>query len=460
MANHVASASIAEDTKKLSRNYNLGSLALYVFPSVFTIVFIAIYQIVDGLFISNLCSELAVTSTELYYPVLSLFISVGVMLGTGANTLMIKALAEDNKEKANSIFTTSIIIGVIVSVTLSTLLLIFAQPIMRFLGATDATIGYLQPYYQVLTLCGLLIVFQTYGGTVAIGVGKSVTSAVLIVIGGILNCLLDFVFMYYLNMGVFGAAIATVIGYAVTVIYITYYSFFSKNGVYSFKFKSFNIKRIGKICTVGLGEFITNFAAGITSFILNQEALSLGGDSAVAAISVLLYIQFLGISVFSGIGLAIQPLFSYHYGKGNIKERQKIFRLSLLLVCIVGIVVTVLLSIFRAQFVDWFFDDDIVNKLDPFSLTFSGTYFIIPAMFFVGLNMFSEILFTGFADGITAAALSILRTIVLFIASIYIMSSIFGINGLWASWTVAEMVSLVLSIIMVIIKNKRFHYIK
>lgn len=460
MENKVGPATIAKDTKKLSRNYNLGSLALYVFPSVFTIVFIAIYQIVDGLFISNLCSELAVTATELYYPVLSLFISVGVMLATGANTLMIKALAENDKEKADSIFTTSIIIGVIILVILSTILLVFQEPIMRFLGATDITIGYLQPYYQVLTLGGLLIVFQTYGGTVAIGVGKSVTSAVLIVIGGILNCILDFVFMRYLNMGVFGAAIATVIGYAVTVIYITYYSFFSKKGVYSFKFKCFNIKRIGKICTVGLGEFITNFAAGITSFILNQRALSLAGDSAVAAISVLLYIQFLGISVFSGIGLAIQPLFSYHYGKGNIKERQKIFRLSLLLVCIVGIVVTVLLSIFRAQFVDWFFDDDIVNKLDPFSLTFSGTYFIIPAMFFVGLNMFSEILFTGFADGITAAALSILRTIVLFIASIYIMSSIFGINGLWASWTVAEMVSLVLSIIMVIIKNKRFHYIK
>ena len=241
-------AMLSEEEKlELSQDFSFWSLMKFVFPSIFTFGFIAIYQMVDGMFIEKFVDDLAISAINLYYPVICLFIALGIMLGTGGNAVMVKKLGEGKRDEANVSFSSAIIFSVVLGVLLTAICLIFAEPIMRACGATDVNIGYLRPYYYTLSTFSIAIILQSELGILIIGEGKSVVAAVVIMIGGVLNCVLDYVFMKFFGMGIMGAALATIIGYLCTVIYAVYFYFIAKKSVYKFKFVVPKFKEIGFI---------------------------------------------------------------------------------------------------------------------------------------------------------------------------------------------------------------------
>lgn len=441
--------------KDLSRDYTLGSLTLFVLPSIFTFVFIAVYQIVDGMFIEKYVGPYAMSAVNLYYPVISVLLAIGTMLGTGGNALIVKLLGEGEKEEANRVFSMIILVSAGISVLIGVLGIVFANPMFKLLGAIDGNINDLSAYYMILTAFAPAIMLQTVLGILIIGEGKSITTSFLIISGGVSNIVLDYIFMKNFGWGTKGAAIATAIGYIITVIYAIYFYSPMGGSKYQFRFLKIDFKKIGSICVNGSSEMVSYLAAGITTLFMNRLAYKYYGEIGVSVVSVFLYVQFIVMAVFMGTATAVEPLLSYHYGNGNVKMRKRIFRLTSIMIIISSIVVMILVAVFGNQIACVFYSNTGDDK--PFyELACICIHYTVPACIFTGYNIFASGVFTAFSNGGISALLSGVRTFVAFSICILGLSALFGGIGLWLSWAVAEVLSLVLSIGMLIKYKKRY----
>ena len=446
---------IKDEDSELAQDFNFFSLMKFVFPSIFAFVFIALYQMVDGFFIQEFVGDLAIATVNLYLPILYLFIALGVMLGTGANAIIVKKVGEGKLKEAGKTFSNTLLFTLIIAIVLTLVCIIFAEPIMRLCGATSGNIDYLRPYYIIMTSFSIAIMLQSLLGILIIGEGKSVTAAVVIIVGGVTNCVLDYIFMKHLNMGIKGAAIATVIGYLSTVIYAFYYYIIAKKSSYTIKFTKLNLKEIGAISFNGSSDMISNLAGAVTSVIMNHLAFKYYGEIGVSSLSIVFYFQFIMESIFMGFTSAAEPIFSYNYGSGNIEARKKVFKLSNIWILVMSIIIVTSAFLFSGNIVDIFFDKG--TKI--YEITQLGFKISIFATIFCGYNTFFSGLFTSFSNGLISGILSIARTFVILIISLYLMSYLFEGVGLWSAWPVAEVASLIVCIVFILKYKEKYKYI-
>ena len=440
--------------QELGQDFSFGSLGRFVAPSIFTFVFIAVYQMVDGLFIERFVGDLAISAINLYYPIISLFIAVGIMIGSGGNALIVKKVGEGKRKEAGETFSRVISFTLLCGVLFTLVCLVFAEPIMRLCGATDGNIGYLRPYYMTLSTFSIAILLQSELGILIIGEGKTVVAAVVIMVGGVLNCVLDYVFMHKLNMGIKGAAIATVIGYCSTIAYAVWFYGIARKSSYHLELAKPDLKEIGTVCFNGSSDMISNLAAGVTALFMNHLAYRCYGETGVSALTVVTYVQVLIVMIFMGFTSAVEPVFSYHYGTGNIDMRKKVYRLSMTWCMVLGVSCMLLLFLFRRQIVSIFFSPETAF----YRVASLGCLITLPACLFVGVNTFGSGLFTAFSNGLVSGLLSFVRTFLVLTACIFGMTALFGGPGLWSAWPTAELISLGITMAALVKYRGRYQY--
>lgn len=443
-----------DQEKELSQEFTFWSLLKFVAPSIFTFVFISIYQMVDGLFIERYVGELAISAINLYYPIISLFIAVGIMIGSGGNAVIVKKVGEGKRKEAGETFSRVMTFTVICGIIFTVVCLAFADPIMRLCGATEGNIEYLRPYYLMLSSFSIAILLQSELGILIIGEGKTVVAAVVIMIGGVLNCVLDYVFMAKLNMGIRGAAIATVIGYCSTIAYAVYFYGIARKSSYHLELAKPDIKEIGKICFNGSSDMVSNLAEGITVLFMNHLAYRCYGEVGVSALAVITYIQVLISMVFMGYTSAVEPVFSFHYGSGNTEMRKRVFHLSILWNLVLGIVTMLLLFAFRSRIVGIFFK----KGTEFYNIASLGYLIILPACLFIGINIFGSGLFTAFGNGVISGLLSLIRSFLVLTCCLYGLTVLFGGPGLWSAWPAAELISLFITAAVLKKYRSRYQY--
>ena len=443
-----------DQEKELGQDFSLGSLFKFVAPSIFTFVFIAAYQMVDGIFIERFVGDMAISATNLFYPLLGLFVATGIMLGTGGNAMIVKLVGEGKHVEAGRVFSELLLFTVALGVIVTAVCLVFADPIMGLCGATAGNVEYLRPYYMVMCAFSIAIVLQSLLGILIIGEGKTVVAAVVIMVGGVLNCVLDYVFMKHLKMGIRGAAIATVIGYCSTIVYAVWYYLIAKKSTYTIELTRINLGEIGRICFNGSSDMASNLAGGVTALFMNHLAYRCYGEAGVSALSVWSYMQFLIIAVFMGFTSAVEPVFSYHYGSGNVAMRKKVYRLSVIWSVALGGICLVLMFLFRNQLIGIFFERDTVF----FEIASTGLLISLPACLFVGVNNFASGMFTAFGNGAVSFALSMIRTFAVLTACLYGLTALFGGPGLWSAWPAAEVLSLFVTLWFLKKYRNRYQY--
>ena len=426
-----------DQEKELSQEFTFWSLLKFVAPSIFTFVFIGVYQMVDGLFIERYVGELAISAVNLYYPIISLFIAVGIMIGTGGNAVIVKKVGEGRRKEAGQTFSRVMTFTVLCGIVFTAVCLAFADPIMRLCGATDGNIEYLRPYYLTLSTFSLAILLQSELGILIIGEGKTVVAAVVIMVGGVLNCVLDYMFMAKLDMGIKGAAIATVIGYCSTIAYAVWFYSIARKSSYHLELAKPDMKEIGGICFNGSSDMISNLAEGITVLFMNHLAYRCYGEVGVSALAVITYVQVLISMVFMGYTSAVEPVFSYHYGSGNTEMRKRVYRLSIYWNLVLGVVTMAVLFVLRPTIVGIYFDEG----TDFYNIASLGYLIMLPACVFIGVNIFGSGLFTAFGNGVVSGLLSIIRSFVVLTACLFGLTALFGGPGLWSAWPAAEILS-------------------
>ena len=427
----------------LDKKITAKSLFLFSLPSIIGMVFMNLYTMVDGMFVSRFVGTDALSAINIVFPIIMTVIAISTMLSTGGNAIISKKMGERKENEARKDFSTIVFISIALSVIISILSFIFINPLLKFLGANDSIYNYCFSY-AVISLIFLpatmfSVVFQTF----FITIGKANLGLTFTIIGGISNVILDYVFIKVLNFGISGAAIATGIGYSIPgLLGLAYFIFNRKNSLYIVKTKIFNLKLLSETCINGSSEMVSSLSASIVTLLFNNILMKLIGVDGVAAVTVILYIQGLLVAVFMGYSMGCSPLISFNYGKKDNDRLHKIYKLSIIGILVVSILVF-MFGLLKSDLLVSIFTS---NGTNVYKLSNIGLKLFSISFLFIGLNLFTSALFTALSNGKISAIISFLRTLVFIVISVLVLPLLIGINGVWLSVPVAELLSLIVSI--------------
>ena len=314
---------------KLSDHFTYGRLLRYTLPSIVMMIFTSLYSVVDGLFVSNLVGDLALSAVNIAFPITMIIGAFGFMLGTGGSAIVARTLGEGKPELASRYFTLFIWCVAGLGVVLSIVTIAFIEPIMRFAGASDLLLEDCIAYGRILLAGSAVFMLQSAFQSFFSAAEKPKLGLLLSLAAGATNITFDYVFIALLGMGVTGAAWATVLGYCVGgVIPVVYFLLPTAGGPAAGADEAFTAGNCLHACINGSSELMSNISASVVGILYNIRLMDLLGEPGVAAHSVMMYVDFVFVAAFLGFSMGSAPIVSYHYGAENHDELKNIFRRS------------------------------------------------------------------------------------------------------------------------------------
>lgn len=440
---------------QLSDHFTYTKLIQFVLPSIGMMIFTSIYGVVDGLFISNFVGKTAFAAVNLIIPFTMVLGAIGFMLGTGGNALVAKTLGEGKRELANQIFSFLVIVSIVSGTFVAIVGITFMEPVALLLGADEAMLRDCVIYGRILMAATpafmLQIMFQSFLITAEKpGMGFWVT-----VVAGITNMVLDALLVAGLKWGVTGAALATGLSQCVGGIVPLIYFARKNDSLLQITKTKFMWDALWKTCSNGISEFLSNISMSLVSMLYNLQLLKFAGENGVAAYGVIMYVQFIFIAIFIGYNIGTAPIIGYNYGAQNHKEMQNIFKKSMILTVSAGLVLMVSAFVLAAPLAKVFVGYD----AELFEMTKRGFEFYAVSFFLCGFNIFGSSFFTALSNGPVSAVISFLRTVVFQVAAVLVLPVFFGIDGVWASISVAELLALAVTGFFLVKLRSRYHYV-
>ncbi len=439
---------------RFEQTFNFPALMKFSVPTMIMMVFMSLYQTVDGVFISNLVGELALTALNVVYPFSSVIIAIAVMLATGASAIIGLDMGLGNIREARKNFSFIVLAGVVLTVIISALAYIFMEPLIYAMGATPLIYQMCADYLRVMILVAPLAVLQILFQAFFVAAGKPKLGLILTVLSGVANIVLDALFMGEFDLGIAGAAWATGIGYGITAVYGLFYFAFCRKGQLYFVRAHLRMEVLKKACLNGSSEMVNNLAIAVTTLIFNVIGIRFLGEEGVAAIAIVLYAQFVMTAAFLGYTNGVAPIFSYKYGADDHQQIRKLYQYSMRFVIALSVVVF-LLAFVVARPIAMVFSSDSPYVLD---LTIHGFNLFAVSFLFTGLNIFASGLFTAFSNGIVSGCLSMLRTFVLLIIALLALPQLIGPDGIWLAVPLAEGIAVIFSLLALYRYRKKYHF--
>ena len=440
---------------RLSDHFSYSKLIRFTLPTIAMMIFTSIYGVVDGVFVSNCVGSDAFAAVNLIMPVIMILGSTGFMIGTGGSAIVSKTLGEKKLKKASEYFSMLIYLCIVSGVILSAIGIIFIKPIAGLFGATgdiaNNCIIYGRTVFFMMTGLFLQNAFQSF----LVVAEKPKLGLAVTLLAGFTNMFLDFLFVYVLRLGVFGAAVATGISQFVGAIIPVIYFASGKNNILHLKKCRFNKDIIIKTCINGSSEMVTNMSMSLVNMLYNMQLMKYIGTNGVVAYGIIMYVGFIFSGTYIGYSLGSAPVISYHYGAGNKKELKSLFRHSIILLVISSVIMTLLAEVLAKYLAGIFvsYDKQLLELTTTAIRIYSVSYLISE------LNIFASSFFTALNNGFVSAAISFLRMFLFQIIMILLLPVIIGINGIWIAVTAAEALALVVSVIFVIINRKKYGYV-
>ena len=434
-------------TIELAGHYTLRRIIQSVLPSIGMVLVTSIYSIVDGFFVANFAGKTGFAAINLTFPVIMMIGSLGLMIGSGGAALVAKIKGEGYPQKADRVFTMLVQFGLALGVVMGIVLAIAAPTVSRWLGADEPMMEECVTYIR-LNMIGMPgFVLQCAFQSFYMAAERPQLGTLMSVVAGIINVVLDAVLVWGLGLGVAGAAVATAAGCLVGGLFpVFYFSSRRNRGTLHLKSTRFILPYIGKACTNGLSEYVSSIAMNIVTMCYNLQLMRYLGEDGVSAYGVIMYIAFIFAAFFIGYNIGITPIIGYHYGAGDIREQRSLFFKSLTIISILGVLMTLSAELFAGTLARMFVGYDEALT----SLTIKAMRLYMLAFLISGCNMFVSALFTGLNNGVVSAVAAFTRTLVFELACVWILPALFGIDGIWFSWGIAEVLSLLLAAFLII----------
>lgn len=428
-------------SESIGQKFNVISLLRFAFPSMIMMIFMSLYTIIDGIFISRYAGSTALSAANIVYPMINVLYACGVMLATGGSAIVAKKLGQGKEEEARNDFSSIIVVGLGISILFVVTGVCFTSQISYLLGASEILIADCNKYLVVLILFAPISMLQMIFQTFFVTAGKPGLGLWVTVAGGVANAILDYVFMAILNMDVTGAALATGIGQMIPAVIGVIFFFRKKGNLYFVKCKVHG-RVIGAACTNGVSEMISNISAAVVTYLFNIILMRLVGENGVAAITIILYAQFLFNALYLGFAMGVAPVISYNFGARRRMELDKVTKISIGFVTITSIIITIL-SIWMRSFVVAVF---VEPGTQTYILAQKAMEIFAVSFLFSGFNIFLSSYYTALSDGKTSGVISFARTFIFIVASLLVLPELIGIMGVWLAVPLAEVISFALCI--------------
>lgn len=420
------------------------SFIRYVSFSVMAMVGLSCYILADTFFISKALGASGLAALNFCLCAFSVMMGLGLMLGVGGGVRFSVSLSKGEEEKCRESFSTALFFAFLFSLVFIALGLFCSRPLAALLGASGEALPLAEVYLRTVLLFGPAFVFNnTLGAFVRNDFDPSLASCATI-ISSLSNIVLDYVFMFPLKMGIFGAAFATGLSPLISISVLSVH-FFRKKCRLSFSFKSIKPLRLFYIMSPGISSFINELSSGIVILVFNFLILALEGNTGVAAYGVVANIAIVATAIFNGIAQGMQPLVSSSFGRGDEQAvktyRKYAFTLSLISAAVIYAVIFVFAAPVTAIF-------NSEGNAALAVLAYTGLRIYFAGFFFCGINICSSVYLSALGRSAASFAVSVMRSLVVIVPAAFVLSHLLKMTGIWLSFPVTELLVLFVSLFL------------
>ena len=423
-----------------------------VIPSIISMIMVLIYNLADTFFIGQTKNAYMVAAISVATPAFLLFMAVGMLFGIGGTSLISRSLGEGRTEKAKNAsafcFWTGLGIGIIAMI----IIFIFAEPVSRIIGASDDTVDYASQYLRIVSTAIPFLILSNSFSNIIRAEGKANIAMLGMLIGNMINIVLDPVMILWFGWDVAGAAVATVLGNIFAAVFYIWH-LLSKNALLSIHPKYYQAKNgiAAGVLAIGVPASLNSILMSLSNIIVNNIMFHYG-DMAVAGLGVAMKVNMIVVMLLIGLGTGIQPLLGYCFGAGNRKRYMAILKFSLILAFCLSAVMTVICYCGAAPLVHAFLEDP-----DAFSygMSFARIYIYsgpVMGLLFVFINAIQS---TGAA--LPALILSISRQGLIYLPVLFLFRSIFDSAAmLAAAQPITDYLATALALVLFIFTYRKY----
>lgn len=435
---------------QLSDHFNARRLLRFAFPSIIMMIFTSLYSIVDGFFVSNYVGKTPFAAVNFIMPVLMILGSAGFMFGAGGSALISKTMGEGDNNRAQCLFSLFVYATTVCGILLAAVSFVLIRPLAAALGAEGDMLNHCVAYAQILLLSLPFYMLQFEFQSFFVTAEKPQLGLIVTVLAGMTNMLLDGLFIVAFSWGLTGAAAATAISQLLGGLIPLFYFSRPNSSRLRLTKTQIDIRALLRACSNGSSELMTNISVSITSMLYNAQLMKYAGENGIAAYGVLMYVNMIFLAVFIGYSTGTASIVSYHFGAGNHRELQGLLKTSYIIIALFSVTMFALAELLAKPLAGIFVGYD----AQLMSLTTRAFKIYAFSFLFSGVSIYGSSFFTALNDGLTSALISFLRTLLFQIGAVLILPALLGIDGIWLSVVVAEVIAAVMTLLFIAAKRR------
>lgn len=457
----------------MSNINNLGTervsklLAVFAIPSIISLIVNALYNIVDQIFIGQYIGELGNAATTVVFPIVIISLAFSLVIGNGGAAYFSIQLGRKNSKRATQIVNTVIVSSLIIGIILVVIILPFYKPLLILFGASDNVLPYAMEYARIILYGFPFVIFSLALNAVIRADGSPRFSMYSMIIGAVINTILDPILIHNFNLGIKGAAIATVIGQIIVFAITFYYTFFKfKNAevntntvikcLFNFRFRLFYL-----LLNYGMSSFFTQISISIVQIVINNslryygELSVYGGEIPLAAFGIVMKVTAIITSVIIGIGIGAQPILGYNYGLKKYTRVIYTYRLEIIVSSLISIIGWIVFVFYPEGIIPLF-----GKSSNPLYYEFLEKSFRIYALFFLlaGFQINTAMFFQSIGEPVKSTILTMSRSILILVPFLLILPLFYGIEGMLYAGPLTDLLSSVLVLYFIVKSLKNLKY--
>ncbi len=413
----------------------------YVSSNIIGMIGVSFYILIDTFFIAKALGSLGLAALNFGIPAFSILNGIGLMLGVGGATRFSISKSESGK-KGNSAFVHSLVLGAIFAVFFVIIGLFFAEPLSRFLGADDVAIDLTKTYASTILTFAPFAILNNITAAFVRNDNAPRLAMTAMLLSSLSNIILDYVFLFIVPLGIFGAAFATGFSSVVSLSVLSIHFIRKKN---TFKIEKCKIRfsSFKDIASLGISSFITELASAVSLTTFNVTIFRIEGNVGVAAYGIIANIALVVNAIFVGIAQGVQPLASRFFGQKDKDLLKSVLKYSIVLTIVISVLMYIIVTVFANPIID-IFNNEGDSALALIANYGMKIYFV--GFFFAGINIIACSFLSATENYKRAMVISILRSCVLIVPMVLLLGALFKMTGIWLAFGVAELIVSIISV--------------
>lgn len=446
-----------ERTKQLG-NESVGKLLLkFSIPAIIGMLVNALYNVVDRIFVGRGVGVLAISGISVTFPIMIINMAFGMLVGIGAASMVSIKLGQKKKDDAEKILGNALVLSIVLSILVSILGLAFKDAILKSFGASENTLNYAREYIEII-LFGVVLQNIGFGlNNIIRAEGNPRIAMLTMIIGAVINTILNPIFIFVFHMGIRGSATATIISQAITSIWVIHY-FLSDKSLLKFKKENLRLKKevVISIFSIGMSPFAMQVAASLVNILFNKNLLAYGGDLAVGAMGIINSISMLIMMPMFGINQGAQPIIGFNYGAKQYDRVKRTLKLAIIAATGIAIFGFLITQLIPTQLVGIFNKSDI----ELMNISVNGMKIVTVMFPLIGFQVISSNFFQAMGKAKISMFLSLSRQVIILIPLIIIMPKFFALNGVWMASPISDFLSTVITAVLLIKEIQKLNKIE